>query len=217
MSGSEENRLTLERLESHCRQLPVVDEIFHILERGLSKNLYYHTFSHTLDVFHESLLFASYDHRAMRECELVAIAAAYHDAGFLHQPRDNERIGARMAREAMVRHGYSDDEVSLVARMIEDTELRPQTRGFAQIPSQEISGYLLDADLSNFGRDDFFEKAELVRQEIGAPKNRASLKKVLLLMQAHRWYTPAAQALRDGKKQQNLEELKQRLSALKEA
>lgn len=215
MSVSETSQLGLSEIEARLCSLPVVQSVISALKAQLSKNLCYHTVEHTLDVFHEALLFAHHDNLPARDMELLAIAAAYHDAGFLQQPKDNERIGARMAADAMRKHSYPRDEISTVETMIDDTQLRPRARGFAQVPTHELSRYLLDADLSNFGRDDFFEKAELVRKEIGVPKNRASLKKVLLLMQAHQWHTPAAKALRQKKKEENLARLRETLAAMK--
>ena len=104
----------------------------------------------------------------------------------------------------MVRYGgYSPDEILLVERMILDTALVEAPEGPRQIASTELSRYLLDADLSNFGRDDFFETGELQRQELGQERELFR-KNTLALIKAHRWLTPAGQALRQATKERNI-------------
>jgi predicted metal-dependent HD superfamily phosphohydrolase len=144
------------------------------------------------------------DHLPPRQLELLAIAAACHDVGFIRSSGSNEPIGAAFAREHMACHGgYSAEEILLVERMILDTALVETPDGPRQAPSTELSRYLLDADLSNFGRDDFFERGELQRQELGQ-EPKLFRKNTLALIRAHRWLTPAGQALRQDQKERNV-------------
>jgi hypothetical protein len=126
----------------------------------------------------------------------------------------NESIGADMAGSAMRSTGcYSKDEIVIVQQMILDTELMNTGAGFDRRVSTELSPYLLDADLSNLGRDDFFHKGELQRLEISAdelPFWRVARK----LLRGHRWHTPAAKALRTRKQENNSVVLEKRLEAL---
>lgn len=173
----------IQRTEEMLRGFPIIATILQRLRAELPSTLTYHTAAHTDDVFHEVILFAMLDDVPPRQLELLAIGAAYHDSGFLRQMQANEVVGAGIAAEAMRADGsYSDEEIRTVVAMIEDTLVRPVEGGLAQIPSQEISKYLLDADLSNVGREDFFDKSELVRTEIGAPDGRPFWERVLALV-----------------------------------
>ncbi len=187
--------------------LPIIAEIFDRLQRELPAEYTFHSAQHARDVMHEAILFSETESRSKREVELLAIAAAYHDAGFLQQAIENEAIGAEIATAALIEHGgYSDDEVQLVQQMICDTRLIPGEDGLYQSASNDLSRYLLDADVSNFGRADFFDKLERLIQERGVerlPELYATLK----LMKNHDWLTDAARSLREDKKQENIAQL----------
>jgi hypothetical protein len=108
--------------------------------------------------------------------------------------------------------GYSSEEILLVDRMILDTALVVTADGPCQIPSTRLSRYLLDADLSNLGRDDFFEKGELQRRELSQDEDRFR-RNALALLQAHRWHTDAGQSLRQKKKEDNERSLREKIGA----
>ncbi|MCO6432292.1 MAG: GAF domain-containing protein [Deltaproteobacteria bacterium] len=188
--------------------LPIIAEILDTLDKRLPKNLYYHSKIHTDDVLREAVLFGLVDGLPSSHMRLLAVAAAFHDAGFIESPVDNERIGANMARAAMERHGsFSRQEVELVAQMILDTRLVETSGGLKQVPTTDLSRYLLDADLSNFGREDFFERGELQRKELGYDRG-LFLRKTFELINNHRWLTNAAIKLRQNQKAENIARLK---------
>lgn len=198
---------TLEETLERLKQLPVIHEGLQVLRHKLPTRLTYHAYSHTEDVLREVVLFALYDNLPARDIELLAVAATLHDIGFIQTDHKNEPIGATYARGIMLRlGGYSDAEIALVEQMILDTALVLHNGALQQIPHTELSKYLLDADLSNFGRDDFFEKGDLQRQEIGATEAEFRVK-TLELLQNHTWLTPAAHKLRQSKKEDNLQAL----------
>jgi uncharacterized protein len=194
----------IQRARQEAERHPVVQAAVAILARELPAHLKYHTLAHTEDVLREAILFGVMDHLPPRQLELLAVAAACHDLGFITSSGANEPIGATFAREQMTHFGgYSPDEILLVERMILDTALVETPEGPRQIASTELSRYLLDADLSNFGRDDFFERGELQRQELGQERELFR-KNTLALIKAHRWLTPAGQALRQATKERNI-------------
>ena len=196
---------------------PIVSNTLDLLSRELPKNLSYHALSHTGDVISEAIRFGVMDNLAPRQLELLAIGAACHDMGFIKSPVMNEPIGAAYAREQMAKHGgFTADEVNLVERMILDTALVDTGNGPRQIASTDLSRYLLDADLSNFGRDDFFDKGELQRQELGQDQD-IFRKNSYALLNSHRWLTNAARALRQKKKEQNLSMLKSMVLSQKDS
>ncbi len=209
MVTEEKLQATVDRLSA----LPLVRKILARLARELPPTLTYHSFAHTQDVVRDSVLFALMDNLTPRDMELLVIAAAMHDAGFLEKRSGNEPIGARIAREAMVASGgYTEDEIRLVEQMILDTAVVMHNGAPKQIPSTELSKYLLDADLGNFGRDDFFAKGELQRVESGDEIAPFRIK-TLALINAHVWNTNAARTLRQAKRDENLATLKAMIAA----
>jgi predicted metal-dependent HD superfamily phosphohydrolase len=198
------------------KEKPIIKSAFALLRDKLPKTLQYHNFEHTEEVLNEALLFATEDKLDDRSLELLAVAAAYHDSGFIKAAKENEALGARYAEVAMEKAGgYTDVERRKVITMILDTQLHFTPEGPKQTPTIPLSCYLCDADVSNLGRDDFFDKAELVRLEAGSPPQKEFLKGLLTFLSCHEWFTPAATCLRGPKRDQNLEEVKRRLAALK--
>ncbi|MCB9030289.1 MAG: HD domain-containing protein [Deltaproteobacteria bacterium] len=200
-----------------CEQFkkqPIIASILKRLHAELPKNLTYHSAQHAEEVLSEVIDLALHDSLSDREVQLLAVAAAYHDAGFIIQYFKNEIIGAQMAREAMQTSGeYSKEEIEQVVKMILDTELKPsETGAFKQFPTTELSKYLLDADVGNLGRDDFFEKGKLLLQELKEVTLTGFYKNSVALLKAHEWHTKAAKELREQKKQENLRLLQDMIS-----
>lgn len=195
---------------------PIIKSAFALLREKLPKTLHYHNLEHSQEVLSEILLFAVEDKIDDRSLELLAIAAAYHDSGFIMSAKENEALGARYAEQAMQKEGgYSDVERRKVMTMILDTQLQFTPEGPKQTPTIPLSCYLCDADVSNLGRDDFFTKAELVRLEAGSPPQKEFYTGVLAFLSCHEWFTPAAVRLRGPKRDSNLEELKRKIAGLK--
>lgn len=205
------------RVREEMAKHPIIAKTLAVLAEELPKELTYHALSHTEDVIAETIRFGVTDQLLPRQLELLAIAAACHDLGFVKSPVMNEPIGAAYAREQMERHGgYTAEEIGLVERMILDTALVDTGRGPRQIPSTDLSRYLLDADLSNFGRDDFFDKGELQRKELGQDQD-IFRKNSYSLLNSHRWLTNAARSFRQKKKEQNLSMLKSMVLSQKDS
>ncbi|MCB0310763.1 MAG: HD domain-containing protein [Bdellovibrionales bacterium] len=190
------------------RSRPLIQEILRRLEADLPLTLTYHNLQHTLEVMYESLVLGLYDGLSERELELLQIAAAYHDAGFLVRVDDNEEIAAELAVSALrAEKSFLEEEIQIIRQMILDTQLVRDGPLYRQIPKIRLSRYLLDADLSNFGRNDFFEKTELIRRELG--RDPILFQQITLqLIETHKWHTPAANALRQNQKLINIAEIR---------
>ena len=200
----------MQNLSTEIKAEPLVTETVAHLVSALDPALYYHSPEHTKDVLRQSIELAQEDELDSRDQLLLAIAAAFHDAGFLEQRPKNEPIGAQMAVQAMSASGrFSQAEQDLVEQMILDTQLVME--GPAQISNSRLSPWLLDADLANLGRDDFWDQTRLLAKELEIdiasmlPMTRA-------LMQRHDWQSPAGKRLFAAKKEANFVALEEELS-----
>lgn len=201
---------TVSQLLIHMRSLPPIAAALARLQQELPNTLYYHTVEHTEDVLSEVLTFGDHDKLSYHELYLLSLAAAYHDIGFIYKSQQNEEICARVAEETLSQQpDLSAQDVGTVKQMILDTTLRSTEHGQKQIPSIPLSRYLLDADVSNIGREDFLQKAELVRKEASIGNQGLFYRGVLQLLDAHEWYSPAGQTLRQEQKGINRERLLQ--------
>ncbi len=188
---------------------PLVTETVATLVSDLDPTLYYHCPAHTKDVLRQTLELAAADALDDRDVLLLAIAAAFHDAGFLKQRPKNEPIGANMAVEAMAKSGrFSLEERELVEQMILDTQLVME--GPAQIANSRLSPWLLDADLANLGRDDFWDQTKLLAKELNIDLQNM-LPMTQALMERHDWQSPAGRRLFGIKKESNFVALEREL------
>ena len=188
---------------------PLVTETVATLVSDLDPTLYYHCSAHTQDVLRQTLELAAEDALGDRDVLFLAIAAAFHDAGFLKQRPKNEPIGAKMAAGAMAKSGrFSHDECELVEQMILDTQLVME--GPAQIANSRLSPWLLDADLANLGRDDFWDQTKLLAKELKIELQNM-LPMTQALMERHDWQSPAGRRLFGAKKESNFVALEREL------
>jgi adenylate cyclase len=204
--------IAAEELLKHLLSLPIINSTLTRLEHQLPNNLYYHNLAHTKDVLKEVVIFGCHDSLNYNDIYLLSLAAAFHDIGFISKSKNNETLCAEMANEGLRSEpNLSLEERELILQMILDTALAPTPIGPKQIANTRLSGYLLDADVSNLGRTDFFDKVELVRLENRIDDFYAFYRSTLTLVDAHEWYTPAAKELRSEQKIKNREELAKKI------
>jgi len=179
------------------------------LERELSPELTYHNLFHTRD----DVLPAVQRLSAMSgiegcEAQLLEVAAVYHDLGFVLQRQEHERIGAELTAEALPGFGFSQAQVAAIQGMIMATQL-PQS---PQTPLEEI---LADADMDVLGREDFLTRNEALRAEMatsGVSMGREQwIRSQLKVLENHRYFSAAAQSLRENRKRKNIKAMEERL------
>ncbi len=203
-----------EKIIQQYKELPIVKRAFTRLRNELPEHLHYHSVNHTEDVFSEAIRFAVKDKLPAKDLDLLAVACVFHDFGFLVRYSENEIYGAEFAALAMEESGlYSPADIELVAQMIMDTGVADTETGLRAVATTTLSGYLIDADLSNLGRTDFLEKTKLIAQERKQPIEQV-YPTVLALMLAHNWYTPAAASCREDQKQLNIKFVKEQITCI---
>jgi len=204
--------MDLEKLISTLKSNAAVKEALTLLRSQLPTTLFYHAYEHTEDVLHEAVQLATSDGLSPRDIELIAIAAAWHDVGFIWQSNNNEPLAADAVKRYLSGSTQcTPKEIDLIAQMILDTALISAGDSWKQVATRPLSCYLLDADLANFGRDDFFDKSELQRRELGEEVD-SFRQKTLMLVRSHTWHTPAARAKWQAKKDANVAALERLLS-----
>jgi predicted metal-dependent HD superfamily phosphohydrolase len=182
--------------------------VLKILEKGLSKKLHYHCIEHTKDVVRAVERYALMEDVTDEGLFLLKSAATYHDAGFVESYEDNEYIGARMAEEMLPKFGYSQAHIDQIKALIFVTQI-PHT------PKNKLEEIMCDADLDYLGRTDFHEIADKLRRELREhgklSSDRAWDETQVAFLSGHTYFTKTAIASRQAKKEQNLQEVKERL------
>jgi predicted metal-dependent HD superfamily phosphohydrolase len=194
---------------SHTDYPRAIAYSLHRLETKLSPNLFYHSYWHTReDVMVAARRLSLLSDLQGEDLQLLEVAAAYHDIGYLHTEVDHELAGIEITSQVLPSFGFTPAQVSRVNNMILATRL-PQS------PTDIVEAILADADLDVLGREDFFERSELLRQEHAALgrliPTREWAESQLRFISQHVYFTQAARDLRQMTKLANIAALEARL------
>jgi uncharacterized protein len=179
----------------------------------LPPTLTYHSILHTRDdVVPAAQRLAALEGVSGEALMLLTTAAYFHDLGYVEQYEDNEEIAVRMACAVLPGMGYTPLQIQVIGDLIMATRV-PQS------PHTRLAEILVDADLDSLGREDFLETSLALRTELES--HGASLplavwyQRQLAFMQTHRYFTTAAQNLREAGKQANLARLSYLLAQIR--
>jgi len=181
------------------------DFILNRLSKELKPTLYYHSLTHTKNVWESTARLAKMENVSGKEMKLLETASLYHDSGMLIQYTDHELTSGLLAREILPNFHYTNPEIDLICELILITRL-PQS---AKSLSEAI---LCDADLDYLGREDFF----IHSFELQLEWNLNGIKKTNFLewmqiqvqfLSGHHYFTKSAIQLRQDQKMKNLSEI----------
>lgn len=194
-------------------KIPAIQEALRLLD-GLPRHLAYHVKAHTEDVIKETILFALADGISRGAIEQQAIAAAWHDIGYLEQDKANELLAVNRFENSPATIDIDKNIRAEIIANILDTEISFTNGVPAQNKELSMLGYVLDADVSNFGRDDFRTCTRKIALEQGKDwdliEDRLKLYPFIIsLLENHTWKTESAKRFREKTKQENLKKLKE--------
>ena len=182
--------------------------IITMLEKHLSKKLYYHSVGHSRDVVQAVEHLALLENVTDEGLFLLKSAATYHDAGFIEEYDNNEPIGARLAGEILPKYGYTEEHIDKIKELIYVTKIPHQ-------PKNLLEEIICDADLDYLGRDDFHEIADRLRRELrehGKINSDRQWDEIQVgFLKMHKYFTKTAISTRKKKKMKNLKEVQERL------
>lgn len=183
----------------------VVDLILDRLARGLDPSLFYHSIAHTKDVMQSAERLGGNCGLNESELELLKVAAAFHDSGFLLGYANHEKKGCELVQDLCPGFGYSAEEVNIICDMIMATKI-PQS------PESLLQQVLCDADLDYLGREDFGPISRSLFKEFlhyDVVKNEAEWMRLQVsFFEAHQYWTSCANENRAPAKAERLKELK---------
>lgn len=172
------------------------------LRSELSPDLTYHSLWHTEDdVLPAVVRLANQSGITSSQLQLLEIAAAFHDLGFVDTYSGHEKRGALIVAEVLPDYGFSSEQIAQVQGMILATDLeRP--------PQTLLECLLADADLDYLGRDDFFQRNEALfneRRIRGDNMSRLEWRIAQLrFLQSHSYCSSAARSLRQSSKEAHI-------------
>jgi uncharacterized protein len=175
------------------------------LQAELPPLLLYHDYRHTAeDVMPAAERLAALSGVGGEELQLLRVAAAYHDLGYIHAYWQHELASLRITAQTLPTFGFNPAQIDTVLGVIVATRL-PQS------PRTQLERIMADADLDSLGRDDYVELSERLRQELelrGQGRPSAEWREAQIsFLKGHHYFTDAARQLRDATLQKNLHEL----------
>jgi len=181
------------------------------LKAELPPHYSYHNYLHTeADVLPAVTRLAQYSGLSNAETQLLEVAAAFHDLGYIYQRQDHETVSIALMANALPNFGFTSEQISQVARLIEATRM-------PQAPQTIQECLLADADMDSLGREDFLTISCALWQELNVfcqPRSWDEwLASQLTFLESHRYFSEAARALRDPGKRRNIEQVKSLMAA----
>lgn len=181
-----------------------------LLQDHLTPDHSYHNLPHTQAVVDAARLLSARHELPEAECEIIELAAWFHDTGFTTTYEEHEEASADIAEAFLKQEEYPLEGIAEIRRLILATKAGHQ-------PIDQLEMILRDADLSNIGRADYLallsglrHEWEVFREE--AHKDRAWYKLNYQFLSEHQYFTEVAQEIYGTQHQQNVKTLK-KLSA----
>ncbi len=221
IEGKLEEELRIEAMVVYSEVIkrPEIIEAFAILDRLSKEDFHYHNRAHTEDVILEAILFAIADGADMDTIEQQAIAAAWHDVGFIEQYKNNEPIAVELFKQSEAYKALSEEMRAEIIANILDTQVVVKEGAPSFSHERSSKRYILDADVSNFGRKDFFDNRKKIADELKVDLSNPEAKKgfysfALNLLKNHEWETNSARILRQAQKDENIKQAEEELASL---
>jgi len=169
----------------------------------------YHDLTHTQQVAAAATQIANHYHLSNNDFFIVLTAAWFHDIGYFIDMSQHEAKSAEYIANYLRDKQIDETTINAVANCILATKL-------PQLPNNLLEQIVCDADLFHFGTDEFGERNKLMRKEyISVSGKEVSKedwrKKTIQLLESHHYFTDYCQLLLNGKKQENLEQLKKKV------
>lgn len=183
--------------------------VFNLMDKGLPKEYVFHSPDHTLEVYKNSQLIGRESGFSRDDLDCLALAAIFHDIGYVRQYDDHEKISAEMAREFLLNVKLDDDVISQIERAIMATKV-------PQKPTDKISMALCDADLMHLIHRNYFDRIEKMRQEwkLSGRFNLSEYefhKQSISFFEQHHYHTSYGKEVLAARKSYTLERIKAKL------
>ncbi|HEY4149751.1 MAG TPA: Pycsar system effector family protein [Chitinophagaceae bacterium] len=183
----------------------------HFFQTHNDPAIVYHNQSHTEHVVQAAAEAAGYYNLNEHDRFVVLTAAWFHDAGYYTGPaQGHEQRAVELVSLFLKERGVDEDSIKAIDGCIMATRL-PQS------PANLQEQIVCDADLSHLGSDEFDEKNKLLRKEVENINHKHISKDewrkgTIRFLESTHYHTEYARQTLNGKKQQNLDKLKHKLS-----
>jgi len=187
--------------------------VFHLFKDKLSPNYIYHNFNHTLRVVNNAAHISKKEDISKEDREMVALAAWFHDVGYIEGPDKHEHRSAVIAENFLKENGYDTGKAATVAALIRSTELGVD-------PKNHLEKIIKDADCSHFADSNYIQLSELLREEWKLTQQKIftdldwAMGNRKVLLHYHRFFTDYAKEKLQPLKEVNIAALQKMINDL---
>ncbi|MBN4072449.1 HD domain-containing protein [Crocinitomix catalasitica] len=194
-------------LKYHLKEFNDLEEkVLEFLQKNLSEELYYHDYSHTIDVVNQAELIGYGEGVSDEQILLLKTAALFHDTGHTIESKGHEAHGCDIAREWLKDYRYTDAQIDEICHIIMATQMPPN-------PDTLLQRIICDSDLDYLGRSDFIPTSNALFKELEAQGIMTDInewnKLQIKFLSAHHFYTDTSNRLREVNKQSQIERIEQ--------
>jgi exopolyphosphatase/pppGpp-phosphohydrolase len=179
--------------------------VIYFLIKNLPEHLYYHDYTHTIDVVNQVELIVYGEGVSDHQILLLKTAALFHDTGHTIESKGHEAHGCIIAREWLTAYNYSIEQIDEICSIIMATEMPPAPRDLLQ-------RIMCDSDLDYLGRTDFLPTSNKLFKELKAMgiMSDSNVWNTLQIqfLSAHSFYTETSSRLREVNKQAQIDRIK---------
>jgi len=166
------------------------------------KHCIFHNYSHTKETVAAGKEIAAGLQVSNDELETVLLACWFHDLGLLYALENHEEKSAEEAEAFLKKNAVREGKIKAVKACILATRM-------PQRPAAILEKIVCDADISHLGKENYFEKNTLLRQEFELNQDRSynDMEWWLLnknFFQEHQYFTPYARQHYNSQKDLNL-------------
>lgn len=176
---------------------PMKEFVVNLLSKHLPEFYYYHNVGHTLYVAAIANEIGVQEKCTLKELDLLAAAALWHDTGYINAYKGHEEESCRLARTYLPEYGYSWDDIEIITGIIMATQI-PQS------PKNKLEEIMADADLTYLGTEeatlianDFYRELKHLNPSL-TPDEWNSMQ--ISFLQHHRYFTQYCKERREPMK-----------------
>ena len=190
------------------------DFVVNLLKEKLSANFKFHSIDHMREVLKYVEIIGNDYSFNEDDMNLLRVCAIFHDIGYLNVYKGHEEEGVSIAKKFLFENKINGSQIQIIANAILATKV-PQN------PKDIYSKILCDADLINLTYDNYFESAELLRQEwiktgFAEMSEREFHENSVRFFKMHRFHTEYGKKVLNSKKKKVLQKIRKRLAEINE-
>ncbi|MEJ2596942.1 MAG: hypothetical protein P8Z00_01340 [Anaerolineales bacterium] len=144
------------------------------------------------------------DYRAAKRYALRRLTQDLNPQLYYHSLAHTRDVSIRIATSILPDFGFMPKDVDIIRNAIQATRL-------SQTPNTLLERILVDADLDNLGKEDFFKRSQDLRRELTllgrGVNDQEWYASQMKFLKEHKYWTTAARDLRNPQKQRNIADL----------